>query len=61
MSNETLNKARELVGKLQFLLLDLAVDYTIVYKKSSSNKRKPKRVSKKVKRPAVQSSGTYPK
>jgi hypothetical protein len=52
MSNETLNKACELVGKLQFLLLDLAVNYTIVAKKSSPNKRKPKRISKNGKRTA---------
>jgi hypothetical protein len=35
MSNETLNQARELVGKLQFLLLSLAVEYTIVTKKNT--------------------------
>jgi len=42
MSNEKLSLARKLCAELQGLLLDIAVDYTMVVKNSSTNKRKPK-------------------
>ena len=42
MPNEKLHRARKLCAELQGLLLDIAVDYTMVVKNSSTNKRKPK-------------------